>query len=94
MTYRIIEDSKKAFELRTTECIWAKTFREKNAGDIGYLTICYSDFISAKAFHPKLKLKLTKTLMQGFDCCNHRYTWGGLPEVGDSRKRLAGLKGN
>jgi len=77
LTYRIIEESEKVFELRITECLWAKTFLEKNAGDIGYLTICYSDFISAKAYHPKLKLRLTKTLMQGFDYCNHHYTWGG-----------------
>lgn len=74
-TYRIIEDSEKTFELRITECLWAKTFLERNAGDIGYLTICYGDFASAAAYHTKLKLRLTKTLMQGFDCCNHRYTW-------------------
>lgn len=74
-TYRIIEESEKTFELKVTECLWAKTFREKNAGDIGYLTICYSDFVSAKAYHPQLKLRLTKTLMQGFECCNHHYTW-------------------
>jgi hypothetical protein len=77
LTYRIIEESEKAFELRTTECLWAKTFLERNAGDIGYLTICYGDFASAKAYHPELKLRLTKTRMQGFDCCNHRWTWGG-----------------
>ncbi|NOR53991.1 MAG: hypothetical protein GQ536_07890 [Candidatus Aminicenantes bacterium] len=77
LTYRIIEESEKAFELRITECLWAKTFLEKDAGDIGYLTICYGDLTSAKAYNPKLKLRLTKTLMQGFDCCNHRYTLGG-----------------
>jgi len=75
LTYRIIEESEKTFELRVTECLWAKTFNEKKAGDIGYLTICYGDYASAKAFHPKLKLTFTKTLMQGFDCCNHRYIW-------------------
>jgi hypothetical protein len=75
LTYRIIKEAEKTFELRTTECLWAKTFLEKNAGDIGYFTICYGDFPSAKAYHPKLKLRLTKTLMQGFDGCNHRYTW-------------------
>jgi hypothetical protein len=76
LTYRIIGESEKTFEIRITECLWAKTFLEKNAGDLGYLTICYGDFASAKAYHPKLKLRLTKTLMQGFECCNHRYTWG------------------
>ncbi len=77
LTFKIIEESEMAFELRVTECLWAKTFIKENAGDIGYATICYGDFASAKIYHPKLKLRLTKTLMQGYECCNHRYTWEG-----------------
>ena len=29
----------------------------------------YGDFSSATAYNPKLKLKRTKTLMEGHDCC-------------------------
>lgn len=77
IAYEVIEESEEVYEMKVTECLWAKIFREKNAADIGYATVCHSDFTEAEAYHPKLKLKRTKTLMQGHDCCNHRWTWEG-----------------
>ncbi len=63
------------FELKVTNCLWAKTFRAKDAGDIGYATMCHGDFSSAAAYNPKLKLERTKTLMEGHECCNFRFIW-------------------
>jgi hypothetical protein len=77
MTYDIIVESEEIYEMKVTECLWAKTFRDQNAAEIGYATICHGDFTEATAYHPKLNLKRTKTLMQGHDCCNHRWTWKG-----------------
>jgi hypothetical protein len=77
ITSTIIEDTDRAIEQRVTECLWAKTYREAEAADLGYILCCYPDFASATAFNPKLKLIRTKTLMQGHDCCNHRYVWEG-----------------
>ncbi len=77
MSWEVVEESDKVYEMKVTECLWAKTFREKNAADIGCATICYSDFADAKAYHSKIKLVRTKTIMQGDDCCNHRWTWEG-----------------
>jgi hypothetical protein len=74
LTWQIVEETEKAVEIKVTECLWAKTFRDAGAGDIGYAAICYSDFASAPAFNPKMKMTRTKTLMQGHDCCNHRWT--------------------
>jgi len=77
LAYEVIEESDEVFEMKVTECLWAKTFRDKKAADLGYATICHGDFTEARAYHSKLKLKRTKTLMQGHDCCNHRWTWEG-----------------
>jgi hypothetical protein len=77
LTFSVVEDTPKAFEVKVTECLWAKTFRSMNAGDIGFATICYPDYASASGFNPKLKLIRSKTLMQGHDCCNHRYVMEG-----------------
>jgi len=80
-TYKICQDletldlTDKVFEIKVTNCLWAKTFSEKNAADIGYATMCHGDFSSVAAYHPKLKLERTKTLMEGHDCCNHRFIW-------------------
>lgn len=71
----IIELTDKVCEAKITNCLWAKTFRDMNAGDIGYANTCHGDFSSATAYNPKLKLKRTKTLMEGHDCCDHIYTW-------------------
>ena len=73
LTMHIVEDTEKAFELNVTECIWATTFLKVEAGDIGYATVCYGDYAWAEGFNPKIKLIRDKTLMQGHDCCNHRY---------------------
>jgi len=70
----IIENTDSVFEVKVNECLWAKTFKNSDASDIGFACHCHTDFAEVKAFNPKLKLVRTKTLMQGHDCCNFRYT--------------------
>jgi hypothetical protein len=73
LTFQIVDDTETAFEVKVTECLWAKTFRDVNAEDIGYSWICFPDYAWAKAFNPKMRMIRDKTLMQGHDFCNHRY---------------------
>lgn len=73
LTYEFVEETGSVVELKVTECLWATTYRKFAASDIGYVSNCYPDFAAASAFNPKMKLIRTKTLMQGHDCCNHRY---------------------
>ncbi len=77
LTFQIVEDMPKAFEVKITECLWAKTFRDANAADLGYLLSCYGDYASARGFNPKMRMIRTKTLMQGDAYCNHRYVIEG-----------------
>jgi hypothetical protein len=58
-----------------SECLYAKTFRDLEAEDLGYIMLCHPDFAMAEAINPKLQLERSKTLMQGHDCCNHKYVW-------------------
>jgi hypothetical protein len=69
----ILEDTPAVFEFRISRCLWAKTFRQDNAADLGYAIICHPDFGVAAGYNPKLKLTRPKTLMQGDDCCHFRY---------------------
>lgn len=75
MTMKIVEDTPSVFEFKVTECLYADSFLQAKAGDIGYAWICWGDYAWAKGFNPKIKLVREKTLMQGHDCCNHRYNW-------------------
>ena len=74
LTLEITEDNDKVFELNVTECIWAKVFRDAGlGGEVGHAAICNMDYYWPPAFNPDFKMERTKTLMQGHDCCNHRY---------------------
>ena len=75
-TYEVVEDTDEAFEIRVTECLWARTFCANDAAAIGHAAMCHPDYAAARAFNPKLRMIRSKTLMQGDDCCNHRWVWG------------------
>jgi hypothetical protein len=76
-TSQRIERTPESYEIKITECLWARTFREANAADLGFATICYGDEAMAAAFDPRLKLTRTTTLMNGDDCCHFRWVWVG-----------------
>jgi hypothetical protein len=73
LTIEVIENREDFVSLRFTECLNAKVFRELNAADIGYATLCHGDEAWARAYNPKIKFIRTKTLMEGDDCCDHCY---------------------
>lgn len=74
LTLEIVQDTPKVFELKVTECIWATAFKELGlAGELGNAAICNMDYSWPKAFNSDFKMERTKTLMQGNDCCNHKY---------------------
>ena len=77
LTMEIIEDTDTVFEIRVTECLSAAAFLSQKAGDIGFAAVCWGDYNWASDFNPKIKLIRDKTLMEGHDCCNHRYIWTG-----------------
>jgi hypothetical protein len=74
--YEIVEDTDKVYELKITECLWAKTFREADAAEIGYAFMCYSGE-PEMFFNPKIKFYNPKNLMKGDDICIYRYVWEG-----------------
>jgi len=69
----IIEDNQKVFEMKITQCLTEEVFREAEALDLGYACVCHADFGLPEGMELKIKLTRTKTLMQGHNCCNHRY---------------------
>jgi hypothetical protein len=77
LTMEIIEDTDLVFEIRVTDCLAAESYLPYKAGDIGFAAVCWGDYNWATDFNPKIKLVRDKTLMQGHDCCNHKYIWTG-----------------
>ncbi len=75
LEFTIVKDTPTKLSFKFTKCLWAKTLLEINEPGLGYAMCCNPDFSMAKAFHPKLKLIRSKTLMQGNDCCDSTYIW-------------------
>jgi hypothetical protein len=74
LTLEITEDTDKVFQLRVTECVWAKVFRDAGlGGQVGHAAVCNMDYYWPPAFNENFKMERDKTLMQGDDHCNHRY---------------------
>lgn len=74
LTAEVVEDTEAVFELNVSECVWEMVFREAGmAGEIGHAAVCNMDYTWPQAFNPAFRLERTRTLMQGNDCCNHRY---------------------
>lgn len=75
ITHEVVEDTEKVFSLRVTECLHAEEFKlSRMDGEIGHAAFCYGDFHMPGAFNPNFRLERTKTLMQGDDHCDHRYS--------------------
>jgi len=74
LTAEVVEDTPAVFELNVSECVWELVFRDAGlAGEIGHAAVCNMDYTWPPAFNPAFRLERSKTLMQGHDCCNHRY---------------------
>ena len=72
----IISSSDKEIEVRITKCASAQIFAENGLGEV-CRRYCQSDFATAGAIHPKVKLVRTKALAFGDECCNHRWILEG-----------------
>ena len=71
----VARETETEIEARITDCAWQRKFKELDATDLGYAVCCKLHYAMASCYHPKIKLKRTKTLMQGDSYCNHTYFW-------------------
>ena len=68
-----MEKTDAGFQMKCTKCPNAETALRLGIGEHMYYVICKGDWFSAEGFNPNIGFKMTKTLMQGDDCCNHFY---------------------
>ena len=72
LNQEVLEKTPDLLIVKYTKCLWAKTFREADAADIGYAMFCHGDYALAKLSNQKLERETT--LMQGHDCCHFKWT--------------------
>ena len=61
--------------LRVTRCPIHDLAERTGLHDWIYHLACATDFYTTPAFSPRIEFSRTKTLVQGHDCCNHRYCY-------------------
>ena len=73
LDYRVIEQSRDAFEVDVTACRYAEFYKELGEPELGFLLICSADFPTAEGIGPDIELTRTQTIMQGAAHCDFRY---------------------
>jgi hypothetical protein len=73
LDYRVIEQSRDAFETDVTACRYAEFYKELGEPELGFLLVCSADFPTAEGIDADMKLTRTQTIMQGASHCDFRY---------------------
>ena len=70
----IIRQTETQFDFDIKRCRYAEIYKELGLADLGVLLSCARDFAMVEGFNPRMKLRRTKTIMEGKDCCDFRIT--------------------
>ncbi|MHA1951179.1 MAG: L-2-amino-thiazoline-4-carboxylic acid hydrolase [Candidatus Thorarchaeota archaeon] len=68
------EKVKDGIQTYVTKCPMADAFKSIGKVALGVQFFCNEDEHIVKGFNPSIQFHRTKTLMEGDDCCDHRYT--------------------
>lgn len=74
-SWEVIEDTDEIHKLKVNECLFAKIFREQDAGELGHVTICRNGDLLAKKDHTSISFSKTKSLMKGDSYCDSCWTF-------------------
>ncbi|MFW9794828.1 MAG: L-2-amino-thiazoline-4-carboxylic acid hydrolase, partial [Candidatus Thorarchaeota archaeon] len=69
-----IEKIPDGIQVYVTRCPMVNAFRSIGRADLGVQFFCNEDDHIVEGFNPCIRFTRTKTLMEGDECCNHRYT--------------------
>lgn len=68
-----IEETVAGFQMKCTCCPLYDLAKYCGITEEAFYMFCETDKYIAEGFNPNIGLKMTKTLMQGHDCCDHFY---------------------
>ncbi len=74
LTTEIVQDEPHALGQDVTRCAFKEFYTEMGVPELGFLLSCSRDFAKARGFNPRVRLTRTKTLMQGSDRCDFRWS--------------------
>lgn len=69
-----MERTDNTVQMKVSHCPIADMAKQIGQEKWGFHCYCCDDYSIVKGFNPKISFTRTKTLMEGHDCCDHRYT--------------------
>ena len=78
----VLERTESTYFFNVTRCPYFERYREMGMEKLGVALSCCRDEPFARGFNPRLELVRTKTIMEGADHCDFRYSLES-PETGD-----------
>ncbi len=70
----VLEQTPATYFFNVLRCPYFEKYRELGLEEYGVALSCCRDEPHARGFNSRLRLARTKTLMEGEDCCDFRYT--------------------
>ncbi len=70
----VLEETSNTYFFNVHKCPYHQKYKELGITELGVCFSCCRDAPFALGFNPKLKLMRTKTIMEGSDYCDFRYT--------------------
>jgi hypothetical protein len=70
----VLEQTSVTYHFNITRCPYFEKYHELGLTEYGVALSCCRDEPFARGFHPQLKLERSKTIMEGADYCDFRYS--------------------
>lgn len=74
LEFEVKEAGPERLSLDVTRCRYAEMYREHGLEDLGTLLSCDRDYALVEGFNPKIRLDRTRTIMEGADHCDFRFS--------------------
>ncbi len=58
---------------KTTRCYWADVLKDVKKPELMYFIVCHDDYLKTPLYNQNFTMTRSKTLMQGYDCCDFCY---------------------
>jgi hypothetical protein len=62
------------YDFNVTRCRYAEMYRQLGLAELGVVMSCQRDFAFFEGFDPRIKLTRTRTIMEGADHCDFRFS--------------------
>jgi hypothetical protein len=80
LTLRLLENTERSLSFDVARCRYAEMYEAMGLKDLGFCLSCSRDAAFAEGFNSRIALSRTRTIMEGAEYCDFRFTLEAGPE--------------